>query len=98
MGEIIGTHANAWDAATVAINGTSAAIDLIDARTVTAFGNTSGATTLTLQVSQDRVNWYNHPTTVAANGNFAQTWDVASRYCRLHSSAAATITATVSAK
>lgn len=95
---IVGLHANAWNNATTGANGKSAAIDLEDCNKVTAFGNTSGATTLTLEVSQDRTNWYAHPTTVAANGNFAQTWEIASRYARLSSSASVTATATVAAK
>jgi hypothetical protein len=78
--------------------GKSAAIDIEDCSRVTAFGNTGGASTLTLEVSQDRVNWYAHPTTVAANGNFAQTWDIASRYVRISSGSAVTITATISGK
>lgn len=98
MGNIVGTHANAWSAASVAVNGTSAAIDLEDCAQLSVFGNTSGASTLTLQMSADRVNWYNHPTTIAANGNFAQVYTVGARYARLHSSAAVTITATIQAK
>lgn len=97
-GQIIGVHANAWDNAATGAGGTSAIIDLLEANRVTAFGTTSGASTLTLQVSQNGVNFYNHPTTVAANGNFAQTWDVAVRFVRIHSSAAVTATATIAAK
>lgn len=95
---IIGIHANAWDNVATGAAGKSAVIDLEDTNKVTAFGNTSGATTLTLEVSQDRANWYAHPTTVAANGNFAQTWEIASRYARLSSSANVTATATIAGK
>jgi hypothetical protein len=94
-----GAHANAWSAAAVGINGTSTALDTDYLPFVTAFGNSSAAATITLQVSQDNTNYYDGPTQVLAGaGNFCINATVGARYVRLKSSAAATITATLAAK
>lgn len=94
-----GTQANAWNAAAVGAGGTSTAVDLQYLQNVAVFGNTSGASTLTLQVSQDNSNFYDTGYTIAANGNFGQFFPGAgARYFRLKSSAAVTITATIAGK
>ena len=94
----IGTQANAWSAASVSANGTSTAIDMGQAAVISAFGNTSATTTITVQFSQDNTNFYDSATTVVANGNFGITFNHGARYVRLKSSAAATITATLAGK
>lgn len=96
----LGAHANAWSAAAVAIAGTSTSLDASYASNIAIFGNTSAATTFTVQYSQDNTNWYDSDITlvVAGAGNFAKTFQSGARYLRLKSSAAATITATISAK
>lgn len=94
----VGTHGNAWNAASVGAAGKSTAVELHNAFNVTAFGNTSGASTLTLEVSQNGTTWYAHPTSIAANGDFAQSWQIGAKWARLSSSAAVTITATLAAK
>lgn len=93
-----GIHGNAWDAVAVSSSGTSGTLDTQGAAFVTAFGNTSGSSTLTLQFSQDGTNWYDSSYTIAANGNFGTTFTVGARHVRLKSGSAVTITATLSAK
>ena len=92
-----GTHANAWSAAAVGAGGTSASLDTQSMGVVSAFGNASAATTITVQVSQNNTNWYDTPHTqaLAASGDFAISATLGARYIRLKSSAAATITATI---
>lgn len=95
---IKGTHANAWNAAAVAISGTSSSLDtaVCDSGNSSAFGNTSGAATLTVQFSQDNTNWYSSATnTGSVTGNFGVTFSHGARYIRLISNAAVTITATL---
>lgn len=96
----IGVQANAWDAATTGAGGTSSALDTRCAPFVTAFGNSSGATTITIQVSQDNSNWYDSQSTqvLSGSGNFCIHATVAARFVRLKSSASVTATATISAK
>lgn len=96
----IGAEGNAWNAAVVGAGGTSNAIDTLDAANVSAFGNSNAATTITLQVSQDNVNFYDTATNVvlAGAGNFHISLSTGAKYARLKSSGAATITATIAAK
>lgn len=95
----IGKHANAWDAASVDIAGTSTSLDTWSCPFVSAFGNSSAAATITLQYSHDDTNFYDGPTQVLSGaGNFRIDATCAARYVRLKASAAATITATLSAK
>lgn len=97
---IVGVHANAWDNVAVGIAGTSTVIDCQYQRTISAFGNVSAATTVKVQVSQDGINFYDSGSeqVLAGAGNFHITLDTGARYIRLHSSAAATITATIAGK
>lgn len=96
----VGAQANAWNGAVVAAGGNSAAVDLLYCTVCTIFGNVSAATNLTVQVSQDNVNWYNSDIVLnlAVAGNFYRNFDCGARYLRLLSSAAATITATIAGK
>lgn len=96
----VGSHGNAWSAATVGVAGTSTALDTNRCQSgySSAFGNTSTSSTLTVQYSQDNTNFYSSASTVAANGNFALAFTHGARYVRLLSSAAATITATLACK
>lgn len=100
----VGAHANAWNAATVAANGTSSSVDCQYSSQISAFGHASAATTIGLQFSQDNTNWYDadagniQAATLAAAGFFAISNSVGARYVRLVSTGAATITATIAAK
>jgi hypothetical protein len=95
----IGVHGNAWSAAAVGSNGTSAVLDTWSCPYVSAFGNAGAATTLTLQYSMDGANFFNGPsTTLAGASDFHVDATAAARYVRLLSSAAAAITATLAAK
>ncbi len=96
---VVGAHANAWSAAAVGIDGTSTALDAQYTPFVSAFGNASAATTITLQYSQNGVNYYDGPNqALGAAGDFRIDATVGARYARLKSSAAATITATLAGK
>ena len=96
----VGTHANAWNAAAVAANGVSTAVDCQYTPAITAFGNSSGNTTITIQVSQDNSNFYDASSTSLTGGaaDFAISISAGARYVRLKSSAARTITATIAGK
>lgn len=96
----IGVHANAWSAASTGAGGFSSSVDTWCAQAVTAFGNASGATTITLQVSQDGTNWYDSQINqvLSGAGNFCLNATVGARFVRLKSSADVTATATISAK
>lgn len=93
-----GAQGNAWNAAAVAIGGVSAAIDTNGMPFVTVFGNSSVASTIQVQYSQDGTNFYNAGPSISASGDFGTSFQPGARYVRLSSSAAATITATVAAK
>jgi len=95
----IGVQGNAWNAASVGTNGTSAVIDTWSCPFVSAFGNAGAATTITLQYSMDGASFYTGPsTTLSGSSDFHIDATTAARYLRLLSSAAATITATIAAK
>lgn len=94
-----GLQANAWDAATTGAGGTSSVLDTWSSPFVSAFGNVSGATTITLQFSADNSNFYDGPTVSPSGaGNFYLSATVGARYVRLKSSNSVTATATLSAK
>jgi hypothetical protein len=95
---VVGTEGNAWSAAAVLANGVSASIDCQYTPNISVFGNvTGGATTLTVQFSQDNAAFYDATSTVA-NGDFSVSGIYGARYIRLKSSNARTITATVAGK
>jgi hypothetical protein len=94
-----GEHANAWSAAVVGVSGTSAALDCAGQPFASAFGNTSAAATLTVQMSDNGTNWYSSSVnTGAVTGDFGINFTVGARRLRLISNAAATITATLQCK
>jgi hypothetical protein len=97
---VVGAHANAWNATAVGAGGNSTAIDCQYTPFVTAFGNTSGATTISLQVSQDNSNFFTAATVTigTGGGNFGIDVTTGARYVRLSSSNARTITATIAGK
>ncbi|OAS21131.1 hypothetical protein [Paenibacillus oryzisoli] len=97
---VVGTQANAWSAVAAGVGATSTAVDTQYQPQISAFGNASAATTITLQVSQDNTNFYDTPVTqvLAGAGNFHLTVATGARYARLKTSAAATITATIAGK
>ena len=95
-----GIQGNAWAAAVVGANGTSNPVDTFAMPFVTAFGNASAATTITLQVSADGVTWYDSQVNqvLAGAGDFCLIATVAARLVRLKTLSAATITASILAK
>ena len=94
-----GSEGNAWTAAAVGVNGTSAALDTQWAMYCSAFGSTSAATTLTVQYSQNGTTFYSSATnTGAVTGHFGMSFNAAARYIRLISNDAATISATLACK
>jgi hypothetical protein len=97
--QIFGAQANAWSAATVGIAGTSNVVDTAYTPFCSAFGNTSNASTITVQLSADGSTFYSSATnTGAVTGNFGLSFSPGARYVRLISSAASTITATLQCK
>jgi propanediol dehydratase large subunit len=95
---LIGYKGNAWNAAAVGAAGVSAVIDLEDATNVDVTGTTSSASTITIQLSPDGGTFYDHGTTISANGSFYGSYAVGSRFMRLKSGSAVTITASVNGK
>jgi hypothetical protein len=96
----VGSHGDAWLASAVAIAGTSNALDTIGGRDCSAFGTVSAATTISVQLSADNVNFYTSTVgqTLAGAGNFGFSFAAGARFVRLVSSAATTVTATISCK
>jgi hypothetical protein len=95
--QTVGAHGNAWSAAAVGAGGTSTSLDTRYTPFVSIFGNTSGGTVLTVQLSQNDADWYDS-TTHAVNGDFGFHLTIGARYVRLKNSVARTITATIAAK
>jgi len=95
----VGTEGNAWLAAAVGAGATSASIDTQFTPFVSIFGSTNAVTTLTTQLSQDNITFYDDDTiSVVSPFNFSAHLIVGARFIRLKTSAAITITATISAK
>lgn len=95
----VGVHANAWDNVAVGAGGTSTAIDCQYQGIISAFGHVSGATTITLQYSQDNSNFYDAGSSVTIGAaDFFIDVRTGARYMRLKSSGAVTITATIAGK
>jgi hypothetical protein len=97
---LIGEHGNAWNAAALGADAVSAVIDTKNHAVVSVFGNASGATDVTVQYSQDGVNFYKGDVvSLAAAGDFKLDLTTGARYIRLKSSAlTVTVTATVAGK
>ena len=88
-----------WNAAVVGVAGVSPGVIADDAPFVSAFGNCGAASTVTLQYSDDNVTFYDGPTSILAGASdFRIDATTGARWTRLKSSAAATITAFISAK
>jgi hypothetical protein len=96
----IGTNGNAWLAVAVAAAGVSATVDTLGDPQVSVYGSVSAATNISVNVSADGVTWW--PSTqqaaLTAAGDFYLNFATGARYLQLVSSAAATVTATISAK
>lgn len=95
---VVGTHNNAWNNVLTGVGGVSTAVDTQNCAHVTVFGNTSAASTITVQFSQDNTNFYDSEVTISANGNFGKNLTAGARYVRLKSSADVTANATIAAK
>lgn len=95
----VGTQDNAWASVSTGVNGVSASIDCQYTPFVTVFGTTNGATTITLQVSQDNITFIDAASTVLAiAGGFEMSRTTGARYIRLKSSADVVASATIAAK
>jgi hypothetical protein len=97
---VVGAHANAWNAVAVAAAGNSASIDCQYTPHISAFGTSNGNTTISLQVSQNDTDFYTAATVTVGGGggDFALNLTIGARYIRLQSSAARTITASITGK
>lgn len=95
---VVGTHANAWNAAVTGVNGNSAVVDCQYTPHITVFGNTNNSTTMSIQASQDNTNFYTIATFSASAGDFGSSFTFGARYLRLQSSNSRTVTATIAGK
>ena len=96
---VVGAQGNAWNAAAVAAAGVSASIDCQYTPNISVFGNADGTTKITVQFSQDNVNFYAATEqNIPSGGDFSISGAWGARYIRLKSSQARTITATVAGK
>jgi len=95
-----GSQANAAAAVVIGVGGFSSIVDTLGNPVVSAFGNASAATTITVQVSADGITFYDTSSTqvLGGAGNFHITLSTAGRYVRLKSSASATFTASILSK
>jgi len=95
----VGTQGNAFNAQAAGAGVASNIIEVWSCPYVSCFGHVSGATTLTMQYSIDKINFYNGPT-VAPTGaaDFYLDFYTAARWVRVLTSGAVTITATIAAK
>lgn len=89
-------HGNA-SATGLGINGTSPIVDVDDEPYVSAFGTSSAAATVTVQVSQDGTNFYDttHTAAPGAGAAFHIFFTTAARFVRLKVSAATNLVATI---
>lgn len=97
---VVGAQGNAWSAVTAAATETSTTIDLQYVSSVSVFGQSTAGSTLTVQVSQDDIVWYDSNNSVYAGGgtDFYAAFTTGARYARLKTSDACTITATIAGK
>lgn len=94
-----GKHGNLWNEAQVAAGGLSAPVDISMTLYQQVFGSASAATNIDILVSQDGEHWYVHQTIALEDAaDFSASLQLAARWLRLRSSAAATITATCARK
>ena len=93
-----GVQGNAWNAAATGAAGLSAPVHIGPYKNISVFGNTSGASTITVQLSQDGSTFYDSGSTISANGNFGANYTVGAQHVRLKSSADVTATATIAGK
>lgn len=92
-------YAEVWANGSTGAATNSATCNTYSSPFVTAFGNVSAATTITLMLSADGTNWYAGPTVVLTGaGNFYLNATVGAQYVALQSSNSVTATAVISAK
>lgn len=100
----IGSQGNAWNltqaGTTCGANGVSGGVDTGGLAYLSVFGHAFGATTLTVEVSQDNINYYDTSRTIVLTGagDFALDFTTGARFARLKSSADINILATIAAK
>ena len=88
-----------WIGVAVGANGQSPSFDSGSLPFVSAYGNASAATTITLMYSNDGTNWRAGGTVVlAAAGDFVMNVTSGARFHALQSTAACTVSAVISAK
>lgn len=96
----VGEQHNAWaTGSTPGAGGFSNDFQVTDCKYMTAFGSASGATTITLQFSQDGTTFRDGPTQVLAGaGDFYFNITTGCRRVRLKTSAAVTVSGTITGK
>lgn len=96
----VGATGSAWNAAAVAAGGVSATVDTLGLKEIAIYGQVSAATNVSVNVSADGAAFFpsTQQASLTAAGNFYLDFTTGARYLQLVSSAAATITATISAK
>jgi hypothetical protein len=88
-----------WANVATGIGGFSSDLAISSSSQISAFGNLSGAATITVQYSADGVNYYDGPTQVLAGaGDFRIDTFASCAHVRLKSSANVTATAWIAAK
>jgi hypothetical protein len=95
-----GSQGNLWNGVLTGTGGFSSVIDLRQPLYCVVFGTVSGATDLTMQISQDNVNYYDTTVIISAIGaaTIYQKFTVEARFMRLRSSANVTAALTLAAK
>lgn len=101
----LGSQGNVWNGVSTGVGTPGNPINLYDCPFLSAFGNVSGACTITLMISADGTNWYSSglTATTAGSGNFTINGTVGAvivgaQYATMQSSANVTATATIQAK
>lgn len=95
----VGTHGNAWNATITGVNGISNSVDCQFTDSISVFGNVDAATVITMQLSQNNINFYDAViVNVVGGGDFEMSRVVGARYVRLKSSGSVTATVTIAGK
>lgn len=94
-----GHQGNAWNNAATGAGGVSPAFRTSGGHNISASGDVSGATTIALDGSHDKINWQELDTAVLAGaGEFNIEHVTAHGWVRLRSTAAVTATATITGR
>lgn len=96
---LVGEHGNLWEAVAVVADDTSAVFDCTEHMHVSIFGTSDSSNTLKVEVSANKVDWYESGMEILANGDFYMSVsDFCPSYLRVKSGGGSTVTATCQAK